>query len=488
MLDPITFALTVQAAVFITVILYVCIFCRLPLTPVVVFTSLCLPVALIQYKGQKFFASDVACCWLIFHLITVPRARPVLSGASKAILVLYAFGIVTWSLVSTRLAVTSLGEVFVRTSLEVFIVRSVFYIALYLWAYRLGSTHYSYLGLLMIPILCWTVYAAAGLAQFAGVWDVDAFWARDGVFNLHHEPTSGFMGMDKPQLALWANYVTLMAMWLRLKAPQPLRWLLAATAPLSAVIVVLIGSRQGTLYLVLGIVGSIGIQAVSGRRAPQLPLMISGICVFGLILPVLWSSVDPSRVERALASFQVFDRASSINDLANERDSTSLPLLDYITQSPHRLFLGSGVATENSGYDEKGRPYRRRTYAEGEFERLLWSGGFVALGSYLTILILIFRTSIQAFSSARDLHIHNSACLLFMLSAIGVLFCFGQYHLFTVLYHNIPCSYILWASLGLLLGLLKTAVPIQGPRGWSASAWRFVSKTRLTSARFQIPS
>ncbi len=46
----------------------------------------------------------------------------------------------------------------------------------------------------------------------------------------------------------------------------------------------------------------------------------------------------------------------------------------------------------------------------------------------------------------------GEAVLLFSMSLVGVFFAFGQFHLFTTMYHNVPCNYLLIITIGLLGG------------------------------------
>ena len=458
MSDPITLAMAVQFAAFVAVFLCVGIGHRMGPVSVLAIAAACMPVALFQYKGLWVFVGDLYGILLAAGLLVnwAPRMRG--ASARNWVIGAYCFGVVAWTILSARLAQSWLGETIELGKLIEFIPRSACNVAFFTWAYRTGFSNRRALVLLTIPPLFWLVFAGAGLAQFVGLLNVDAFWRQNWQFVYRGAMTSGFMGMDKPQLALWAAYTSVIAIWLNTGRRRALGRMASITLPISALIVLLIGSRQGILALCVVMVTSAIIQIARRRPARQFAPVLAGLVILGLVGPVLWSAVDPVRRARATASFEELLQVSSADDLANKRDSSTLTLLQYILDNPHRLILGSGVGTEKSGYiytpDFTRWPAGFRTYAEGEFVRLLWAGGLVSLISYLVVLGVMCATAIKGLGRRNGPVTADAAGLLFTLTVTGSFFALGQYHLFTALYHNVPCCYLLWVVSGILMGHL----------------------------------
>lgn len=463
--DPVTLAMAVQLAAFAAVFLYVGIQLRMDTVSVLAIAGSCMPVALFQYKGHYIFIGDL--CGFLLAAGLLANWTPRMRGASARNWVIRAYccGVVAWTILSAQLARSWLAENIQPGPLIDFILRSACNVAFFAWGYRTSFFNRRALVLLTIPLLLWLIFAGAGLAQFVGFINVDAFWTRERQWIRHDDLVSGFMGMDKPQLALWAAYTSVIAMWLNTGQRNTLGWIAAFTLPISALIVVLIGSRQGIVALCMLMVTSAIIQIARRRPAPQFASVLAGLVILWIVAPLLWNAADPARRARATTKFEEFLRVSSADDLANKRDSSAFSLLQYIWESPHRVILGSGVTTEKSGYTQDRRRLRvgLRTYAEGEFLRLLWAGGLVSLISYLVVLGAMSVTALKGLGRRDRPAIADSAGLLFVLTLTGAAFALGQFHLFTVLYHNVPCCYMLWVVSGILMGHLARCT-VEGER------------------------
>ena len=455
MSDPITLAMAVQFAAFVAVFLCVGIGHRMGPVSVLAIAAACMPVALFQYKGLWVFVGDLYGILLAAGLLVnwAPRMRG--ASARNWVIGAYCFGVVAWTILSARLAQSWLGETIELGKLIEFIPRSACNVAFFTWAYRTGFSNRRALVLLAIPVLLWLVFVGAGLAQFVGLLNVDAFWTLHRQYIHPWELATGFMGMDKPQLALWAAYISVIAMWLNTGRRSTRGWLASITLPTSALIVALIGSRQGLLALCVLMATSVIVQIVRRRPAPQFVPVLAGLVILGLVGPVLWNAVDPVRRARMTAKFDVLRQVSSVDDLVNKRDSSiGVDLLPYILGNPHRLILGSGVATDKWGYTLERTHAVRTTYAEGEFLRLLWAGGLVSLISYLVVLGAMCATALKGLGRRNGPVTADAAGLLLTLTVTGSFFALGQFHLFTVLAHNIPCCYLLWVVSGILMGHL----------------------------------
>ena len=436
---------------------------------VILFALACLPVPLLNIKGHWFLAGDLAGALLLMLAVVDPVNALPSKLYCPRVAILYLIGVVLWPLLSAWHATLALNETISRDPLLDFVFRSIVQLGFFVWAYRVGIRSRKPLQLLLVPVLLWVVFATAGILQFAGLLNVDAFWQINARYRDTRQGglVSGFMGMDKPQLALWANYALVIALWVR--SEKGMRWLLWLVLPLSVTTVLLIGSRQGLIALAFVLFVTLVIQWRVGQLT-WLPQAVVASIICALLLPALFGAVGWAQLQRAVGKFEELRRVGSVQQLVDARDRTTRKLFSYILQNTQRLTVGSGIATESPpGGPPPDRGGGPRTYAEGEFLRLLWAGGLISVFFYLLILGMFLRNAARGLDLRAPASIQTVGGLLLTVTLTGILFCFGQFHMFTVNYQNVPCNYLLWIASGLLLGhvtawrrspLMPTAPPV----------------------------
>jgi hypothetical protein len=467
MSDPQQLALVLQFILAGGVSLVVVRFLRVGVQVTVLFACICLPVPLTIIKGHHIFAGDIAGLFILF--VSALQRGPIRHTTTSCDEVrrLYALGIVLWPIASAYAATQTLGETISAHEMIDFCFRSAVQFGLIGWGYRIGRERENSDHLLMVPVLLWLAFSLLGLTQFAGFANVDAYWFTHQEYLRADDLTSGFMGMDKGQLGAWAAFVPLVCLWMMPRRTRALAWASSCTIGLSALIILLVGSRLGLVALLLGGTISAVLQLRPDRRTPHLPKVLVTICLGLLIAPFVLHSMDPGRWNRALKQLNALLNISSVRGLSDARDPTALPLLNYIVDSPQRLIFGSGIATEQWGtlglHSRTGFVNMRwgiRTYAEAEFLRLLWSGGLITLGAYILILAILLRASLRAMRCSHVQLITHSACLLCCLTLVGLLTACGQYHLATVSHEtNLPWCYVLWILSAVLLGMVQRRQP-----------------------------
>jgi hypothetical protein len=439
--NPVLLAHVVQLLVGLGALAYLRLGHGIPWRIALVVVSLCMPVALATVREQNFFLADVVGAAVLLTVALEPR-RYLTHGAGGAVL-LAALALLVWPVLSTLLAVEFLREEVSVGAFGIRVARTLVGIALLAYAGSLRMTPQQRWALLKAPVLCWLIFGLIGVAQMREIVDTDAFWARweqfgDGL----DQSGAGFMGMDKPQAALWCVYVSILSLGL-MREERPLSQAIAVAVPVGCLLnIVWLGSRIGLIAWVFGMACTailLGKNRVLFRRLAV--IFVGAIATGGTLAAVFWDEMDSEKTSR----FQKLGEVQSVPELIESRDATTLPLLEYLTSQPARLFLGSGIATEQ--YDPESGI---RTYAEGEWLRLLWAGGLITVAGYV---LLLLRLSVRGYLEWRDWRSPQAgieAGLLLATVGTGALIALGQFHLFTGSVHNSPLAYFLWFYLGLL--------------------------------------
>ncbi len=223
--NPYVLAWAFTVAAFGVVWMYVHSRFRLPFSIYFAVAAACIPVP-VYLGAYPFFVGDaVGIALLINSLLRRTPATRDLRNFTSPIVTVYSIGVIAWPLLSTYLAITYLNEVAQPSVVCLFVIRSTALLGFFLWAARTGAAASGIKPLLSIPVAFWLLFAIVGIIHLAGLIDVDAFWYLNADFRpsvlyggqaSQHEEyrTSGFMGMDKPQLALWSSYCTCIALWL----------------------------------------------------------------------------------------------------------------------------------------------------------------------------------------------------------------------------------------------------------------------------------
>jgi hypothetical protein len=441
----------------------------LPFGIYVLVAGACVPVPLRIASGRYLFLGDFVGVALLVTCLLAQGRRAQTSRFASAVLGLYSLGLVAWPLASTVLAVKQLNETTQPGDVAIFILRSAAQLGFFWWAARTGAAVLTVKPLLAIPAAFWLLFMIFGILQFTGMIDIDAFWYLNRDFTPTHL-TSGFMGMDKPQLALWSSYGTCIALWLMAADSGGLGWAALTIPFLSGLVILSIGSRQGLIGIGLAMVCAsvlIGLSSSGRKRLIRVPLALAAALA---VWPVAWNSIDRNRREFILSEFEQLQDATSLDELARRRDPTSLILVGYISSDPHRLYLGSGVATDKDPGDGG-----LRTFAEGEYLRVLWSGGVISLACYVALLLVLLGQGARSLWCEFRFQ-QGEGALLCAMTMVGGFFAFGQHHLATTMYHNVPCNYLLMMTAGLLGGAVTRSCALsklnQRPHneGWTARA------------------
>lgn len=446
--NPYLLAWALNIAVFGAVWIYVRHRFLLPFRVYVVVAATCMPVPILV-AGLFFFLADViGVALLAVYLLRRSRLPRESNNFASSVIGLYSVGLIAWPLVSTYFSVTRLNETARLGDVAFFVFRSAAQLGFFLWAARTGAAVRSVKPLLWIPAAFWLLFAVLGIMQFAGAIDVDAFWYLNSDYKSLQHLTSGFMGMDKPQLALWSGYVTCIALWLALTDSRAIGFAVLSVLVASVLIVLAIGSRQGLLGVGVAMVCTPSLVALKGMGRFRLMRLAVGLAAMLAVGPLVWNSIDAGRREWMLLQFEQLERITSMDELARQRDSSTPDLIRYIADRPHRLYFGSGVGTESG---DGQNPQGIRTYAEGEYLRVLWSGGLLSLACYVGVLVILLRQSVRGLLCNFRFQ-RGEGALLSSMTIVGAFFAFGQFHLFTTMYHNVPCNYLLMITAGLLGG------------------------------------
>src|SRR5262249_55333179 len=152
-------------------------------------------------------------------------SRSRLSPGLWRIVVIYGVGVVLWPLVATVIATAVLNETTSWADCSVFFLRSTLALGVLVWANDQAGRAGSPNAFVAIPLVFWAIYAVIGITQSAGLVDANAFWAEHDPAHLRGM-TSGFMGMDAPQIAVWAVFGVVAAFWFSGVGRRWSKWLL----------------------------------------------------------------------------------------------------------------------------------------------------------------------------------------------------------------------------------------------------------------------
>jgi hypothetical protein len=375
----------------------------------------------------------------------VHATNPRVTSSARGLAVTYGMGLVLWPLFATILATAVLNEHSSLADCAVFFLRSCFAVGAFVWAHRTAASprSTSTISFVAIPTLFWFVYAIAGIMQYLGVLDTNVFWAYHDPAN-QRNVTTGFMAMDAPQISVWATFGAAWALWLSETAKGWLRWLLLCMPSTSIILCICVASRYG---LVGSCLATLLTSAVVIRGRSGMTRLAFAAVVIAALIPFAsqyWDVLPLEQKQHIETKFAILAAIRSPSEALDARDSSTQFLIQYISSNPLRLVVGSGIATECDAGCEV------RTYAEGDFIRVLWAGGLVALLSYLAILAMLVRRAITTMHSTTRKCVKHTPALLLVSTFLCLVYSVGQFNLFTNFEFNMPIYYVLWLVIGAL--------------------------------------
>lgn len=441
----------IQVAVSIVIFSYLRFRLNLSVLFSLALTSLYLPVFVLVVTGRYLFASDFLALAPVFAVAIHWNEYVLKNRKLLPVFLLMTSTLVVWPVLSTGLSVWYLGEDFIAGNLVLHIYRSICYTAFFVFFYNEVSDPALPAKAVKLFIAAWTLYAVFGVLQLLGALDTDAFWIirREALdpADKYDAVSFGFLGMDKPQIALWALYggIFSVCFFLHKKGWKSVCYLFPLL--LSLIIILIINSRTAFAAMFLGMI----VLFLLNYRKIAKTALLSSATILSLFLLVsfaggyFWELLGPERQAVYLARNLALVEAKDFEGLLAARDETIVPLLKYIADDEHRLSLGSGVSTDRSDLTRE----VSRTYAEGELFRVLWAGGIVSLAGYVALLCLLGRVRFSNWRGKTELHRINGE-MLFLMIVVGAISAFSQYHLFTTTQYNIPILYLVWSYMGML--------------------------------------
>ncbi|WP_147415911.1 hypothetical protein [Ulvibacterium marinum] len=297
----------------------------------------------------------------------------------------------------------------------------------------------------------WFLICLIGLAQFMNIIDTDVYYPNEELF-------TGFLGMDKPQIALISVLVVNILLYLNV---GHLKWLKNVTLMLSFLLVSLLGSRQGFVFIGMSflfyLLFSKSNKLMSSNFIRILPLIALILC-FGIFV---FSFIEND--ERFKILSDSFESKNPILALLGARDPVFFESFQDMANT-ELYYFGNGLGTEEIGYIEKDEGVfvreegSLRTYFEGEIFRVLWASGILGVFLYSILFFRFIKLGVKIRFGKFKKKFGVYGSLLLSLAIINILYSFGQFNLFTTSGQNIPFLYLIWFVLSLLYSKLSLIV------------------------------
>ncbi|MBN1180696.1 MAG: hypothetical protein JXB49_00315 [Bacteroidales bacterium] len=267
----------------------------------------------------------------------------------------------------------------------------------------------------------------------------------------------GFMGLDKPQIALFSVAILNVVLYIKLslRFEVVIKFLIVF---LTLLIIVNIGSRQGLIFSVFSFLVYLFNSSTFRNFWVRI---ITGLGVLFVIIFMFLQHVGIKN-ERFITIIDFFSGKSNLLALAESRDPFFMESVNYVIGNRWMLFVGNGLGTEESGYyvDENGLlrkdDNKVRTYFEGEIFRILWVTGIIGFLLYIILIFRFIKYGINKEKTTERIDLKNMAKLLISISLIFLVYSTGQFFLFTLNAHNALFAYFTWWLYGGLMGTLHS--------------------------------
>jgi hypothetical protein len=410
-------------------------------------TALIFPIPIAFYY-RNFYLCDIIGCFFLFKKFQ--HKEITLDLTSKKIYDFSVLLLLTIPLLTTTISFVTASTKMIGDAV-LHLVRITFVLIVFKNTIIKYKKHPNKLNVsLKILSLIWIVILVIGLLQKTQIINTDFIFSKNGFYN--GSILLGFMGFDKPQLALLAVTFINIVFYIDFKKSNILKLIII---PLSILTILSIGSRQGLLYIMLSFIIYLFNSNSSKRLLYYIPIAIL-LTVF--IISAINNNSNKILQEKFKPIEELIKGKSEIKSLAENRDPLFMDSFSYLINNPKIILFGSGLGNEESGYiqDEFGLLVKdesvTRTYFEGEIFRILWVNGIIGVILYILIMYSFLRIGLITNLKENDVEKKKYAKLLISLSIIFVLYSFGQLNLFTTTSSNISFIYFSWWLFGGILG------------------------------------
>ena len=412
--------------------------------------SLLLPVPIISFY-QRFFLSDVLAFYYFFKY---PAFNMSYLKKNSKIIYIYAFILILLlPFIASLLKVNSIKHLgdFILHIFRAIMVLTVLKVSMY----KYKNNPFLLIKHLRILSLLWFFLLVISILQWTNVIDTNFIKYFSDAYGRTY--LSGFMGLDKPQIALFSVVFINILLYSSLE-----NWINRIIYLFLVILIVtitlLIGSRQGLLYLSLSfllyIIFSFSIRNIFKNTA----------FILSIILALLYIAANTKGISKTTNYDPLINFVSgktNISSLAESRDPLFLDSWLLMISNPENIVIGNGLGNEAFGYYENNEGVLvkdnsvTRTYFEGEIFRIMWTNGILGVIIFLIIAIKLIRIGWKNIRKD-NIRIVSASRLLIVLTVLILLFSFGQFSLFTMNRWNTPFVYFIWWLLGSLISVITS--------------------------------
>jgi hypothetical protein len=412
--------------------------------------SLLIPIPILSFN-RVFYLADIVLFIYLINYLTKKRKKQNWSmniffrrTRLKIFILLFLLPLFTTFLAFKNGDINNIGNVFLH------FFRALMVIGVFYKGYQIGYTKsLNFIGkILEMYVFVWFFILVIGFLEFYNIIDTN-------VYNKDNSNFSGFFGMDKPQIALITVTVFNISLYLSFQKFNVLKYLVII---LSSIILFLLGSRQGLVFLIISVILYLFITTF--YRTNRLFKLRNVIFMVLLAFIAFKSQSFIGNNDKFQVVISSLNSENVIYSFLNSRDPMFIESFENVLNDNSNL-IGNGIGTEESGYEINADEtlsrdkYIDRTYFEGEIFRVFWVSGILGVAIYIIMYTILFIKAIKSLNNRLTYKERLIASILFSLVILNFLYSFGQFNIFTTDSQNIPFLYIIWFIFGILYSNLN---------------------------------
>lgn len=337
-------------------------------------------------------------------------------------------------------------------------MRGVGYVAILHMFIRHGMSATKIGGMAAVQILMFAAISACGIFQYARGIDLD-YWNKI-LFQAeatvrYSDYGGGFMGLYRGAVGAWA--IGMLALIPLVATTQRgMTWTMSVCIALILGGVLAVGSRQGAVIGMIGLMVSYVGLVGEGTRGDRLWLLVkAGLGMGAVILVVVfaWNSYAPDKLQNFVeARFQGLSEWSTATDLTEKR-MAALPIAwRHIVGSPQMVLVGAGYGGEDYLPNYDAASPIRVIEMDSEFMYVWQLGGIVLIIAYGFMLFRI-RCLLGGTMGSATLNEQSFVRAARVVLYTGILLLYGHFFILNVHATEAPIAYWIWSIFGLGVGI-----------------------------------